>query len=171
MAGQDAAVADATRNIVADQPELRLIAMDAEDLAILSAHVQDAHVAAGDLLYLAQDKRFVLALSRFDWTAVPSGCLQRVAAGLHFERVLRVETARLDRSDKRAVLNLLSILFEPTEAPAGAVTLAFSAGVTIRLHVECIEAQMRDIGPRWTVGACPGHKLDAPPDQSRGDVR
>lgn len=171
MPGEPAALAD-ERKIIAPQPELRLMAMDAEDLAILSAHMQDAQVRVGDLLYRPQDQRFVLALSRFDWEAAHGGCFQRVAAGLHFERVLKAETVRLDRTNKDAVLNLLSMVFEPagqaSEEPGGAITLAFSAGITIRLHVECIEAQMRDIGPRWTVGACPGHKLDEPSPEGAG---
>src|SRR4249919_3912637 len=38
---------------------LRLIALDAEDLAVLAAHLQDAILRVGDMIYLADEQRFV----------------------------------------------------------------------------------------------------------------
>ncbi len=46
---------------------LRLIALDAEDLAVLAAHLQDAILRVGDMIYLPDEQRFVIALNRFDW--------------------------------------------------------------------------------------------------------
>jgi hypothetical protein len=61
------------------------------------------------------------------------------------------------------MLNLLSISFEPTAPPAGTVLFTFSGGAAIRLFVECLEAQMRDSGLRWTTHRKPGHAIcDAP---------
>ena len=59
-----------------------------------------------------------------------------------------------------AVLNLLAIVFETGEPPGGTVRLTFSGGAAIRLEVECVEAEMRDLGPRWAAKAKPGHALD-----------
>jgi Protein of unknown function (DUF2948) len=58
-------------------------------------------------------------------------------------------------------LSLLAITFETGEAPAGAVTLQFSGGAAIRLNVDCIEAQMKDLGPMWETPSRPGHPDDA----------
>jgi Protein of unknown function (DUF2948) len=58
-------------------------------------------------------------------------------------------------------LNLLAITFEAGEAPAGCVTLQFSGGTAIRLDVDCIEAQMKDLGPMWETSSRPGHPDDA----------
>jgi glyoxylase-like metal-dependent hydrolase (beta-lactamase superfamily II) len=55
------------------------------------------------------------------------------------------------------VLNLLAITFEAQDAPAGTITLHFSDGAAIQLEVECIEAQMKDLGPVWEAVATPGH--------------
>jgi hypothetical protein len=55
------------------------------------------------------------------------------------------------------MLNLLGILFEQTTTPAGVVTLTFSGGATIRLEVECVDAQLRDLGARWKTRNKPGH--------------
>ncbi len=51
-----------------------------------------------------------------------------------------------------AVLNLLSVEFTQTDEPAGIVTLHFSGGGALRLEVECLEAELADLGPTWTTG-------------------
>jgi hypothetical protein len=70
---------------------------------------------------------------------------------------------------KDAVLNLLAVEFSETDAPAGVVTLTFSGGPTLRLDVECLEAELADLGPSWTTAACPVHAIaeQAPPKASR----
>ena len=65
---------------------LRLFALDEEDLAILSANLQDARIEVADLAYLPKEKRFALAGKRFDWVKAAAGGCERCATGLHFER-------------------------------------------------------------------------------------
>jgi hypothetical protein len=136
---------------------LKLIALDADDLGIVSAHLQDAVLKAADLIYLPAEKRFALALRRFDWEGAQQGERRRRLTALHFDRVLSVRSAKLDQKDPDKVLNLLAITFDQSEEPAGDVTLHFSEGAAIRLAVECIEAQMKDLGPVWEAVATPGH--------------
>ncbi len=142
---------------------LRLMALDAEDLAVLSAHLQDSILRVGDMLYQAKEKRFVLALNRFDWLKAGSGAPQRARAGSHFETVRKVALHgfRQDRSDD--ILNLLDISFRPGDAPSGTLALVFSGGCALKLEVECIEARMADLGPRWRARHAPGHGSDDPP--------
>jgi hypothetical protein len=59
------------------------------------------------------------------------------------------------------VLNLLAVEFIPTDAPAGYVTLTFSGGAALRLDVECLEAELADLGPEWATAACPAHVVEA----------
>ena len=136
---------------------LKLIALDADDLAIVSAHLQDAVLKAADIVYLPAEKRFALALRRFDWEGAQHGQRRRRLTALHFDRVLAARSARLDKNASDTVLNLLAITFEQGEEPAGDVTLHFSEGTAIRLSVECVEAQMKDLGPVWEAVATPGH--------------
>ena len=136
---------------------LKLIALDADDLAIVSAHLQDAVLKAADLVYLPAEKRFALALRRFDSEGAQHGRRRRRLAAQHFDRVLAVRSAKLDKNDPDKVLNLLAITFDQGEDPAGDVTLHFSEGAAIRLSVECVEAQMKDLGPVWEAVATPGH--------------
>lgn len=147
-------------DIVASSQMLHLAAMDDEDLAVISANLQDAIVRVADMTYLPQTKRFVLAAARFDWAAADVGMCERCMTGLHFERVLGVARTGFDQRDGETMLILLGILFEPAEPPGGALVLTFSGGAGVRLNVECIEGQMRDIGPRWRVKCVPDHPLE-----------
>jgi len=140
---------------------LKLIAFDAEDLAVISAHAQDACVQREEMAYMPAQKRFALAAMRYDWSAAAQGRHERVGAVLRFDRVLKVVQIGLGRRDPAETLNLLAVSFEQTDAPSGFVTLAFFGGAAVRLEVECLEAELRDIGPRREAEVCLGH--DAPP--------
>ena len=134
---------------------LRLVALDPEDLAVLSAHLQDALVRVSDLTYLCRDRRFALVARRFDWESDEQS--RRRLTGLHFDHVTKVRTRGIDRTKKAAPLDLLAITFDEGTAPSGAITLVFAGGAAIQLEVECIEAQMKDLGPVWAAKARPDH--------------
>ena len=138
-------------------PQLRLLAQDAEDLAVLSAHMQDAVVRVCDFAFMPRQRRFAFLASRFDWLAAEGKRMERRQTGLHFDHVLHVARQGVDQMQPDVMLNLLGVIFEEAEAPAGRVTLTFSGGATIRLEVECVEAQMRDIGARWKTRRRPAH--------------
>jgi hypothetical protein len=147
-------------NPLENAPALRLHALDSEDLALLSAHLQDALVRVGDIAYLPGKRRFALVGSRFDWAAELDGRLERCRAGLHFEGVQRVRCSRLSREQPDVILDLLAVTFEPgAEPPAGVIRLDFAGGAAICLDVECVEAQLCDIGPRWKTAARPTHDI------------
>lgn len=142
---------------------LKLAALDAEDLTVISAHLQDAILRPEDLTYLMAEKRFALVLRRFDWSAGPKARPRRRLTGLHFERVLGVRTRGLRQGPDAMPLSLLAMTFAPGDAPSGHVEILFSGNGTIRLEVECIEVRMRDLGPVWEAGGRPGHDDAAGP--------
>lgn len=139
---------------------LKLIVLDEEDLAVVSANLQDAVVRVGDMAYLPRSRRFALMLGRFDWLGSEHGRCERHHSGLHFERVLRAAISGFDQRAAETVLNLLSIGFEPGDAPGGVVLLTFSGGAAVRLDVECLEAEMHDLGDCWPARHKPGHAID-----------
>lgn len=106
--------------------------------------MQDALLLPGNAVWLPKQRRFALALSRLDWLASHDGNWLRREAGLHFDHVLRVE--RSGAVTKDSLLHLVDIKFSATAAPSGLVLLSFGDGQTIRLHVECIESCLRDLG-------------------------
>jgi hypothetical protein len=151
--------------------QLKFVVLDEEDLEIASTHLQDAVVKVCDVLWRPQEKRVVVAVNRFDWEAVQAGNpeYRRRRAAVRFERVLSCKCRDLSPAGKDAVLNLLAVEFSETDAPAGVVTLTFSGGAALRLDVECLEAELADLGPSWTTAACPAHAIaeQAPPKAAR----
>lgn len=137
-------------------PDLKLLALDSEDLDVISATTQDAVIRVGDMGYAKADHRFALLMNRFAWEE-GGKTRQRKRAALHFDRVLDVKVAGIDMNAHDGVLELLTVRFVETEAPAGQIELAFAGGGTVRLGVECLEARLQDLGAAWAAKAVPEH--------------
>jgi len=136
---------------------LKLIALDKDDLEVMSAHLQDSSIKVSDVFWLPKEKRLVLGVDRFDWLAANEAKeFRRCRTGLRFERVYSCKCRGIDPADKNAVLNLLAVDFVESDAPGGEVILTFDGGAALRLRVECLEAEIADIGPTWTCD-CPQH--------------
>jgi Protein of unknown function (DUF2948) len=140
---------------------LKFVVLDEEDLEVVSAHVQDAVVKTGDVMWRPQEKRVVVALNRFDWESAQDGSAEfhRRRAALRFERVLSCKCRDIDPAGTDTVLNLLAVEFAEAEPPSGVVTLTFSGGKALRLEVECLEAELADLGPSWAACGCPAHAV------------
>lgn len=139
-------------------PDLKLLALDKEDLDVISATTQDAVVRVADMGFARADHRFALLMNRYAWEE-PGKKGQRRRAALHFDRVNAVQVAGIDTNARDGVLELLAIAFAPAspEEPAGKVELRFAGGGTVRLDVECLEARMQDLGAAWAAKMKPEH--------------
>ena len=146
--------------------ELKLVALDKDDIEVVSAHVQDGLVKVADMFWKPRERRFVMALNRFDWmnavgaenakdAAAPG--YRRCRTALRFERVNACKCRNVDQTNKDATLNLLAVEFAECDPPAGIVTLTFSGGAAIRLDVECLEAELVDLGQVFSAAVCPDH--------------
>lgn len=144
-----------------DMKPVRLVALDAADLAVVSAHVQDAVLKVGDIRWIPGEHRCLFRLNRFAWEkkARRRSENERRLAVLHFDRVLAAKALRIRPDEPETVLSLLAVTFEETDAPAGVVTLVFSGDATMRLEVECLEAQLSDVGGAWATHARPKHPV------------
>jgi Protein of unknown function (DUF2948) len=140
---------------------LKFVVLDEEDLEVVSAHVQDAVVKTSEVLWRPRERRVVVALNRFDWegTQTQPPAYRRRRAALRFERVLSCKGHDMPTAAEDAALNLLAVEFTETDAPSGEVTLIFSGGAALRLDVECLEAELADLGPTWSAAGCPSHAL------------
>lgn len=137
---------------------IKLAALDAEDLQVLSAHVQDAIVTTGDIRLYRRPGVFAMVCRRFAWESAAGGEPERRLSSLELRRVHKMRTLGFSRRRPHDIHALLALTFIPGDnAPEGAVELTFSGGAGIRLEVECIEALLRDLGPRWSAGAEPRH--------------
>jgi hypothetical protein len=134
-------------------PELKLIALDADDLAVISAHVQDARVQASDIIWRQDEKRLVIGMNRLDWEQTLAGEAEprRLIAALRFDRVLACKSRNIDLGSPGKALDLVGIEFHEAEAPGGSALLLFAQGGALRLDVECLECELTDLGPEELV--------------------
>jgi hypothetical protein len=125
-----------------------LIALDADDLAVISTHVQDARLQVADIIWRQGEKRLVIGMNRLDWEQTLAGesSPRRLIAALRFDRVLSCKSRNIDMSTPEAGLELLGIEFHDDNAPSGSAVLLFSRGGALRLDVECLECELTDLG-------------------------
>ena len=147
----------------ADQP-LRLAARDGESLAVLAALVQDAVLAASEMAYARQRRRFALMLNRFRWEDLPAAeragrRVERVQSLLVFADVVKVQSQGLDPKDKDLVLSLLDIAFTPGADGTGRVILTLAGDGELALEVESLDVTLRDVTRPWLApsGKAPRH--------------
>src|SRR4051812_3271159 len=150
--------------------ELRLRAEDAEDLAVISACLQDALVSGRDLAYDRDARNFVLVANRFRWEVAGEASgegagmpFERTLCGVVFDEIDGVAYRGFHRSEEDRILALLAIrrILGSDDGAAGEVIdLEFAAGVTIRLSAAAINCRARDFGEPWPTPWQPGHPLD-----------
>jgi hypothetical protein len=139
--------------------DLKLVALDSEDLAVVSAHTQDSVFKVADLdgrratAVLHRRQPFRLGRSRRKRKG-----FERRRAALVFKRVLAVRSVGINQKKRDEVLSLLAIRFEQKgEGPEGSIEVDLAGGATIALDVECIEVQLADIGGAWETASKPRH--------------
>src|SRR5262245_44963174 len=124
------------------------MAADADDLQVISACLQDAVLKIGDFAYLPNERRFAFVANRFLWEladADKGALFWRTRVGAHFDDVRGVKQLNIRGDAKDAVVQLLSVRFEATGDGTGVVILDFAGGGAIRLDVESINCEMRDL--------------------------
>lgn len=155
-----------------DQPKtnrLRLRAEDDEDLTVVSACLQDAVVAVGDIAYLPAESRLAMVINRYCWECSPEAGpgSQRVLAGLCLEDVRGVKMQGIDRGKRAHLLELLSIRTVPAEAgapPDGCVVeLLFAGGQALRVSARRLALRFEDLEEPYPTPWRPKHKLDETP--------
>ena len=135
---------------------LKLLAQDADDLAVISAALQDAVAKIGDIRWDASARTLTLACNRFRWeSGAKKG--ERIRSALQMGDVTGVQARKLRRDAKGAVVELLSVAFEPGEAPGGAVLLTFAGGGDVKVSVVCLGVILADVSDAWSTPRRPGH--------------
>lgn len=140
---------------------LRLLAEDADDLAVISATLQDAVAKVGDLSFEMGPRSFTLVVNRFRWEGGRRSA-ERVRSALRFSGVLGVKSRGVLMGDAQSIVSILAIAFEPcgaVEDPSGAVDLRLAGGGDIRLEVECLDAVLADVSEPWAAMRTPKHRV------------
>ena len=140
---------------------LRLRAEDADDLAVISACLQDALVSVRDLAYHQEAGTFVLVANRFRWEVTEAergeaGRFERTLCAVAFGEVENVAYRGFQRSEESRILCLLAIRPNLAES-GGTIDLDFSGSATIRLSASAIRCRVRDFGEPWRTAWHPDH--------------
>jgi hypothetical protein len=138
--------------------KLKLSALDADDLGVISAAVQDALVAVRDCAYFKDEKRFVLLLNRFQWEADPSidSAHSRTHSALVFNEVTAVRHHNIPLGEPDRMLELLAVTLEND----GSVALRFATGRAIRLEIGRLACHLGDVGEPWPTPWKPAHPAE-----------
>jgi hypothetical protein len=137
-------------------PPLRLLAEDADDLAVLSAALQDAVAKVGDIVWEPRGRLLTIGFNRYLWEG---GARRRVRCGLQLAAVLSVKSRNIRRSPANAVVELLTMEFTPADAPpGGTITFTFAGDGDLVVSVECIDAVLADVSATWPTPRTPAHE-------------
>ncbi len=137
---------------------LKLRAEDDEDLGVLSAILQDALVAVGDMAFEPAAQRFVLIANRFCWEPGDGGAgrsFERILSGLRVDGVRSVQRRGFRPGETDRFLSLLAI-----RADGQRLYFHFAGGVSIRLDVERILCHLDDLGEPWPTRWRPRHPVE-----------
>jgi hypothetical protein len=142
--------------------QLKLTALDADDLGVISAACQDALVAVRDCAYFKDEKRFVLLLNRFRWEADPTveAAYSRTHSALVFNEVTAVRHHQIPLDEPDRMLELLALVLDYRGDGERSVTLRFAAGRAIRLEIARLACHLGDVGEPWATPWKPAHPVE-----------
>ena len=136
---------------------LKLIALDQEQLTILSSLTQDSIIKADDIGYDKSSKRLAFLMNRYRHEESESS---RIRSALHFDYVDSIKFLGIDLGSSKDILVLLTIKFVTTSKPSGSIFLEFSDNKSLTFNVENIETFLTDIGESWVIPNKPIHDKD-----------
>lgn len=123
-----------------------LRALEADDVPVISALVQDAVFPINEMTWDRRRRRFALLLNRFRWEEQGGNDgPQRTQAVLAIEDVMKVASQGIDRTDKDMILSLLALEWAPGEDGAGRLTLTLAGDGAIAVEVEALELTLKDV--------------------------
>ena len=139
---------------------LKLIGKTAEDLKVISAHLQDAILSISDVANLKKNRIFLIQLNRFMWEDVEQGVFRknkRIRTVLKFDNVLKASSKNINQKKNDRFLDFLAIEMFKMPDKNFEMNLIFSGDVVIKLVVEAIEVTLDDQGSPWESKNKPRH--------------
>ena len=140
---------------------LKLIAKTAEDIRVISAHLQDSIVKTSDIASLKRNKIFLIQLNRFMWEDVEKGVFRknkRIRTVLKFENILEVTAKNINQRKGDRFLDFLAIETEKMPDKNYEMKLIFAGDIVIKLVTEAIDVTLDDQGSPWESKNKPKHE-------------
>ena len=148
--------------MIKDINRLKLIGKNIEDLKTISAYCQDSIVKIKDIVYLKENKIFIVMLSRFMWEDLEKGVFRnykRIKSVLKFNFIENVLAKNINQQQKNRNLELLAIKSNYNQNNLYDINLIFSGNSIILLKSEEIDVMLDDQEYFWEVKHSPKHKI------------
>ena len=148
--------------MIEDINRLKLIGNNVEDLKTISAYCQDSIVKIKDIVYLKENKIFILMLSRFMWEDLEKGVFRnykRIKSVLKFNFIENVLAKNINQLQKNRNLELLAIKSNYNQDNLYDIHLIFSGNSIILIKTEEIDVILDDQEFFWEVKHFPKHKI------------
>ena len=141
---------------------LKLMGKNEEDLKVISAYSQDSIVAVKDMIFLEENKIFIMIINRFMWEDIGKGTYKqnkRIRCAIKFEGILKVKSKKINQKNGNKRLECLAIKCNEILSKNYEINFFFAGGSIITLISESIEVVMNDLGASWNVKYIPKHKI------------
>ena len=142
--------------------QLKLIGKNIEDLKTISAYSQDSIIKIKDIVYLKENKIFIVMLSRFMWEDLEKGVFRnykRIKSVLKFNFIENVLAKNINQQQKNRNLELLAIKSNYNQNNLYDTSLIFSGNNIILLKSEEIDVMLDDQEYFWEVKHSPKHRI------------
>jgi hypothetical protein len=145
---------------------LRLRAEGEEDLAVISALVQDAVAESGETAWMPKRRRFSMLLNRFRWEMADAATrrgqpYERVRSLLVVDGALRVRAQGIEPGQRDTVLSVLSLGFSGNADGGGTLHVILAGDGAFAIDVECLDVRLADVTRPYLARArrAPDHEI------------
>ena len=145
-----------------DKYKINLIGKNQDDLRIISAYLQDSIVTVKDIVFLKQNRTFVMIVNRFMWKdaeKIDSRKNKRIRCAVKFEEVIKVESININQKNKNKPMECLAIECSASNDQTYKTMIFFAGNGIIALISETIEIVLQDLGKSWSTKHIPRHKI------------
>ena len=145
-----------------ERVNLKLLGKHQEDLKIISAYLQDSIIIVKDIVFLKQNRTFIMIVNRFMWEDVEKGVFRqnkRIRCAVKFEEVIKVESKNINQKNKNKPLECLAIKCSSIFDETYKIKIFFAGNSVITVTLEAIEVALHDLGKLWHVKHIPIHKI------------
>jgi hypothetical protein len=145
-----------------DKYKINLIGKNQDDLRIISAYLQDSIVTVKDIVFLKQNRTFVMIVNRFMWEdaeKIDSRKNKRIRCAVKFEEVIKVESININQKNKNKPMECLAIECSASNDQTYKTMIFFAGNGIITLISETIEIVLQDLGKSWSAKHIPRHKI------------
>jgi hypothetical protein len=151
--------------------QLRLLARDGDDVAVVSALLQDAIIPGADMEYNHKNNQFIIVANRFCWEIPPLAGVTSIAGrpvherrlcGVRIGNVTAVQHYNWPQMRQDTLFNLLALrhvdMAEQAEKRTG-LQFEFSGGSSLRLITDRIDITLADLDAGHPTSLQPAHDV------------